>query len=40
MAGREPRRILCLDRAFEGSDQLKTNTVLTMQSRDIDFRTV
>lgn len=36
----KPRRVLCLDHAFRGNDQLKTNTVLEMRSHDIEFRTV
>ncbi|REJ68855.1 MAG: site-specific DNA-methyltransferase [Planctomycetota bacterium] len=35
-----PQRVICLDAAFEGNDQLKTNTVLEMKSHDIEFRTV
>lgn len=35
-----PQRIVCLDAAFKGNDQLKTNTVLEMKSHDIEFRTV
>lgn len=36
----EPRRVLCLDNAFMGNDQLKTNIVLEMKSYHIQFRTV
>ena len=36
----KPERILCLDAAFGGNDQLKTNTVLEMKSHGIEFRTV
>lgn len=36
----DPVQVICLDQAFGGNDQLKTNTVLEMQSRDITFRTV
>jgi adenine-specific DNA-methyltransferase len=36
----EPQRVVCLDPAFKGNDQLKTNTVLEMKSRGIEFRTV
>ncbi|WP_419184822.1 site-specific DNA-methyltransferase [Botrimarina mediterranea] len=36
----EPERIICLDAAFGGNDQLKTNTVLEMKSHGIEFRTV
>lgn len=35
-----PERVICLDRAFQGNDQLKTNAVLEMKSHHIDFRTV
>ena len=40
MMERKPQMILCLDNAFKGNDQLKTNTVLEMQSHDIKFHTV
>lgn len=36
----EPERVVCLDPAFKGNDQLKTNTVLEMKSHGIEFRTV
>lgn len=35
-----PERLICLDIAFGGNDQLKTNTVLEMKSHGIEFRTV
>lgn len=35
-----PQRVICLDAAFGGNDQLKTNTVLEMRSHGIEFRTV
>jgi adenine-specific DNA-methyltransferase len=35
-----PQRVICLDAAFGGNDQLKTNTVLEMKSHGIEFRTV
>ena len=35
-----PQRVLCLDLAFAGNDQLKTNIVLEMKSHGIEFRTV
>ena len=35
-----PQQVICLDHAFHGNDQLKTNTVLEMRSHDIKFRTV
>jgi len=40
MAELEPKRVICLDSAFGGNDQLKTNTVLEMKSHGIEFRTV
>lgn len=40
MMGREPAQVVCLDAAFHGNDQLKTNTVLEMRDRGIEFRTV
>ncbi len=40
MIALDPRRIICLDPAFGGNDQLKTNTVLEMKSHGIEFRTV
>ncbi len=36
----QPQRVLCLDVAFAGNDQLKTNIVLEMKSHGIEFRTV
>jgi len=36
----KPQQIICLDRAFRGNDQLKTNTVLEMKQRKITFQTV
>jgi len=36
----KPQQIICLDRAFRGNDQLKTNTVLEMKQRKITFHTV
>lgn len=35
-----PQRFICLDRSFNGDDELKTNTVLEMKSYGIEFRTV
>jgi len=35
-----PERFLCLDRAFAGNDQLKTNTALQMESEGIDFKVI
>ena len=40
MMGREPAQVVCLDTAFHGNDQLKTNTVLEMRDRGIEFRTI
>jgi len=37
---RDPARVVCLDVAFEGNDQLKTNLLLEMRSHDIEFRTI
>ena len=39
MMKRKPKRIMCLDVAFEGNDTLKTNIVLEMQSHSIAFHT-
>jgi adenine-specific DNA-methyltransferase len=36
---RKPKGIICLDIAFAGNDQLKTNTVLEMKSQGIEFHT-
>ena len=40
MAEKKPVRVICLDEGFHGNDQLKTNAVQIMKSRDIKFRTV
>lgn len=46
VADEEPLQFICLDAAFEGNDQLKTNTVQTFKARSqsreeaIVFRTV
>jgi adenine-specific DNA-methyltransferase len=40
VAAREPQRFVCLDAAFDGNDTLKTNAVLQMRDRGIEFRTV
>ncbi len=37
---RKPKQFICLDAAFRGNDQLKTNTVLEMKSHSIGFHTV
>ena len=39
MMARKPTGIICLDIAFAGNDQLKTNTVLEMKSHGIEFHT-
>ena len=36
---RKPKGVICLDIAFSGNDQLKTNTVLEMKSQAIEFHT-
>jgi adenine-specific DNA-methyltransferase len=40
MAELEPARVVCLETAFHGNDQLKTNAVLEMKNRGIEFWTV
>lgn len=40
MAEKKPSRVVCLDEGFHGNDQLKTNAVQIMKSKDINFRTV
>ncbi len=40
MAEMKPIRIVCLDQGFKGNDQLKTNAVQVMKTRNITFRTV
>ncbi len=35
----KPERFICLDVAFEGKDELKTNTVLQMRNAGIAFHT-
>jgi len=39
MMARKPKGVVCLDLAFAGNDQLKTNTVLEMKSHGIEFHT-
>jgi adenine-specific DNA-methyltransferase len=39
LMARKPKGIICLDVAFAGNDQLKTNTVLEMKSHKIEFHT-
>jgi adenine-specific DNA-methyltransferase len=36
---RKPQGVVCLDIAFAGNDQLKTNAVLEMKSHGIKFHT-
>lgn len=36
----EPLRVVCLDSGFKNNDQLKTNAVQIMKTKDIEFRTV
>lgn len=40
MIEHKPETVLCLDSAFKGNDQLKTNIVLEMESHEIKFHTV
>ncbi len=40
VAEKVPARFVCLDQAFHHNDQLKTNTVQLMKTRNIEFRTV
>lgn len=35
-----PFKIICLDRAFAGNDQLKTNTILQLKEAGIDFKII
>lgn len=36
----KPEKVICLDKAFGGNDQLKTNTVLQMEAGKIDFKII
>jgi len=36
---RKPRGVICLDIAFAGNEQFKTNIVLAMKSHGIEFHT-
>jgi adenine-specific DNA-methyltransferase len=36
----DPRVVVCLDKAFKGDDELKTNIALQMQSEEITFKVV
>jgi adenine-specific DNA-methyltransferase len=40
IAQAKPEKMICLDRAFAGNDQLKTNSALSLESAKIDFRVV
>lgn len=41
IAEKAPSRVICLDKGFDGNDQLKTNAVQIMKSKGVeDFRTV
>jgi adenine-specific DNA-methyltransferase len=35
-----PKKVIALDKLFNGNDQLKTNTVLQMRDAEIDFKTI
>lgn len=35
-----PKKVIALDRIFEGNDQLKTNTVLQMKDAGVEFKTI
>jgi len=36
----KPEKAICLDRAFENNDQLKTNTILQMEAEKIEFKVI
>ncbi len=36
----QPKKVIALDRLFEGNDQLKTNTALQMKDAGIEFKTI
>jgi len=36
----KPEKFICLDKAFSGKDQLKTNTALQMKSEKVDFKVI
>ncbi|MGZ6505417.1 MAG: site-specific DNA-methyltransferase, partial [Tumebacillaceae bacterium] len=40
MIALQPRQVVCLDAAFHGNDNLKTNTKLLLEEKGIEFRTV
>ena len=35
-----PKKVIALDKLFEGNDQLKTNTALQMKDAGIEFKTL
>jgi adenine-specific DNA-methyltransferase len=36
----KPQKVICLDKSFEGNDQLKTNVALQMEAEKIDFKVI
>jgi adenine-specific DNA-methyltransferase len=36
----KPEKVICLDKSFEGNDQLKTNTALQTEAEKIDFKVI
>lgn len=36
----KPEKVVCLDRAFAGNDQLKTNTALQMEAEKVEFKVI
>jgi len=36
----KPKKVVCLDKAFGGNDQLKTNTALQMETEGIEFKVI
>ena len=36
----QPQKFICLDRAFGGNDQLKTNTALQLEAEKIEFKVI
>ena len=36
----KPEKFICLDRAFGGNDQLKTNTALQLEAENIEFKVI
>ncbi|MFH1545881.1 MAG: DNA methyltransferase [Patescibacteria group bacterium] len=37
---KKPQKIVCLDKAFGGNDQLKTNTILQAESEGVEFKVI